>query len=159
MCFNLLVVWFLTGLWHGASYNFILWGIYYGILLIFEKLFFRKILRRLPDFISHIYTLICVIIGWVLFASDNLKGIFKYLDIMFGNAKLINNSFLYLLRSNILYIIAGILCSLPIWKELYNKMPEKIRIISTVILSLLCVYVSTAYLLDSTYNPFLYFRF
>lgn len=159
MCFNLLLVWFLTGLWHGASYNFILWGLYYGVLLIIEKLFLKKILRRMPSIVSHIYTMFFVVIGWVLFSLENLGNVMHYLSAMFGNASLINNSFLYLLRSNIVFLIIGFICSLPLGKELYARIPEKIRYVVTVILSVASVYICTAYLLDSTYNPFLYFRF
>lgn len=159
MCLNIMIVWFLTGLWHGASYNFILWGVYYGLLLMVEKLFLKKYLRRLPKVVSHIYTMLFVMIGWVLFASEHLKGVISYLSVMFGNAPLVNSSFLYLIRSNFVFLIIGIIASLPVGKELYAKLPKKSKTVLMLLLSIVSIYICTAYLLDSTYNPFLYFRF
>lgn len=159
MCLNIMIVWFLTGLWHGASYNFILWGVYYGLLLMVEKLFLKKYLRRLPKAVSHIYTMLFVMVGWVLFASEHLKGVISYLSVMFGNAPFVNSSFLYLLRSNFAFLIIGIIASFPVGKELYARLPEKLKTVLMLLLSIVSIYICTAYLLDSTYNPFLYFRF
>ncbi len=151
---NLLIVWFATGLWHGASYNFIIWGLYYGILLIIEKFLLKKYLDRLPKFISHIYTLFFVIIGWVLFAFDSLKDGIDYIFGMFGSGvPFINNNALYNLSSYFLILIILVISSIPLFKKI------KLNKYLTFVLCVLGFVISLAYIVDSSYNPFLYFRF
>lgn len=151
---NLLIVWFATGLWHGASYNFIVWGLYYGILLIIEKFILKKFLDRLPSFISHIYTLFFVIIGWVLFAFDSLKDGIDYIFGMFGNGvPFINNNALYNLSSYFLILVILVISSIPLFKKI------KLNKYLTFVLCILGFIISLSYITDSSYNPFLYFRF
>lgn len=151
---NLLIVWFATGLWHGASYNFIVWGLYYGILLIIEKFLLKKVLDKLPGFISHIYTLFFVIIGWVLFAFDSINDGIDYIFGMFGSGvPFINNNALYNLSSYFLIFIILVISSTPLLKKI------KVNKYLTFILCIIGFIISFAYIVDSSYNPFLYFRF
>lgn len=151
---NLLIVWFATGLWHGASYNFIVWGLYYGILLIIEKFLLKKVLDKLPGFISHIYTLFFVIIGWVLFAFDSINDGIDYIFGMFGSGvPFINNNALYNLSSYFLIFIILVISSTPLFKKI------KVNKYLTFILCIIGFIISFAYIVDSSYNPFLYFRF
>ena len=151
---NLLIVWFATGLWHGASYNFIVWGLYYGILLIIEKFLLKKVLDKLPGLISHIYTLFFVIIGWVLFAFDSINDGIDYIFGMFGSGvPFINNNALYNLSSYFLIFIILVISSTPLFKKI------KVNKYLTFILCIIGFIISFAYIVDSSYNPFLYFRF
>lgn len=151
---NLLIVWFLTGFWHGAGYNFILWGLYYGLLLIFEKFVFDKVLKRLPGFLKHIYTLILVLFGWVLFAFDSVKEVVNYLKYMFGSGvEFINEIFLYNLISYLPVIIVLVIASTPVMKKI------KINKYISVLLAICGFILSISYIVNSSYNPFLYFRF
>lgn len=151
---NLIIVWFLTGLWHGASYNFIVWGLYYGILLIIEKFVLKKWLEKMPNFISHIYTLFFVLIGWVFFAFDSLSECVNYLKTMFGiDTVLINQTFLYNMLSYLPMIIILIIACMPIIKKL--KINKYVMMAVCLVGFTLCV----AYIVNSSYNPFLYFRF
>ena len=121
---NLFVVWLLTGLWHGASWNFVVWGLYYGFILLMEKMVLNRVLIKLPNFIKHIYTMILVIIGWVFFGSTTLSVAIDYIKVMFGMAgnPLIDSDSLYYLYTNIkLFIILGI-CATPIVSIIFNKM-------------------------------------
>lgn len=157
---NIFIVWALTGLWHGASWNFLLWGVYYALLLMLEKAFLLKLFDRLPNFIGHIYTLLAVIIGWVLFSVEELPFTLAYLSSMFGGGSgLISQDFLYYLRDYGLVLIILVLASTPLPKLVYNKLPERLTKVLTPVLIVLTLLISTAYLVDSTYNPFLYFRF
>ena len=152
--FNLFVVWFLTGFWHGASYNFILWGLYFFALISIEKAGILKFLNRHKIF-SHIYALFFIIMGWALFAVVDLNQLKILIQRMFT----LNNSleWLYYIRNyGITFIIAGIF-STPLISNLYKKIvkSEVINTIVLIIILLLCI----AYLVDASYNPFLYFRF
>ncbi len=157
---NILVVWSLTGLWHGASWNFVAWGLYYGILLILEKYVYGRLIDRAPNFVRHIYTLLIVMIGWVLFSSENLSTALSYIGIMFGVGKypLMNFTTMYFLKTNLLLLIIGgfVATKKPI--EYFNILCERKRGLGIFLLLLFFV-ISTAYLVFSTYNPFLYFRF
>jgi len=149
---NLLLVWFLTGFWHGAEYNFILWGLYFFILIYMEKLFLIKFINKYKLF-SHIYTIFFLLIGWVIFAIDNISLLFLYLKRMFS----FNFTFdwLYYLNN---YSIVFILCfifSTPVVLTVYNKMGKYVKSFIIITIFILCI----SYLVDSTYNPFLYFRF
>jgi alginate O-acetyltransferase complex protein AlgI len=158
--FNIFIVWALTGLWHGASWNFLLWGVYYAILLMIEKAFLLKVFEKLPKALGHIYTLLAVIIGWVLFSVERLEYTLSYIAAMFGGGRgLISQDFLYYLRNYGLVLLILIFASTPLPRLAYNKLPKKLANVLTPVLILLTLIISTAYLVDSTYNPFLYFRF
>ena len=157
---NLLIVWTLTGIWHGASWNFLLWGLYYALLLILEKVFLYDRLRRAPAWIGHVYALFLVVVGWVLFSVEDLTLCLNYLRSMFfGGAGFWSGTFLYYLRSFAPSILVMILAATPLAKTLYQRLPEKLTHILNPFLVLASLLLSTAYLVDSTYNPFLYFRF
>ncbi|MGG7164726.1 MBOAT family O-acyltransferase [Clostridium ihumii] len=161
---NLFVVWFLTGLWHGASWNFIVWGLYFGVILVIEKNFLLKWLEKAPKFIANIYTMILVIIGWVFFDVETLKGALDYIKVMFGfgNNPMIDSMTMYYLEANIGLIIVLIICSTSIPTKIIKFIKKKyttaklfvVPVIYTIILI-----VAVAYLVNETYNPFLYFRF
>ena len=157
---NLLIVWTLTGIWHGASWNFLLWGLYYALLLILEKVFLYEKLEKAPGWVGHVYALILVIVGWVLFSIEDLTGCVLYLRSMFfGGAGLCSRTFLYYLRSFAPSIAVMILGSTPLAKKLYARLPQGVSRILSPVLVLASLLLCTAYLVDSTYNPFLYFRF
>jgi alginate O-acetyltransferase complex protein AlgI len=164
---NILVVWLLTGVWHGASWNFVVWGLYFGLLLMIEKLFLLKILQRIPRIFTHIYTMLFVIISWALFAFDNLSQGIAFIGAMFGQhgAPLYDGTSIYLLLTNGLLLLIGVVGSTDIPKRLVNRaeraLANRPAFVTTgacavlLGLSVLCV----AYLVDASYNPFLYFRF
>lgn len=152
--FNLFIVWFLTGLWHGASYNFILWGLYFFILICMEKNGLLNLLNK-HKLISHIYTIFFILVGWVLFAVIDLNQIINFLKKMFiFNA---GNEWIYYLRNYIITYTIAIIFSTSFLKKIYNKF-VKSNIVDTIILITIFL-LSIAYLVDSSYNPFLYFRF
>ena len=152
--FNLFIVWFLTGLWHGASYNFILWGLYFFILICIEKNGLLNLLNK-HKLISHIYTIFFILVGWVLFAVIDLNKIINFLKKMFiFNA---GNEWIYYLRNYIIIYTIAIIFSTSFLKKIYNKF-VKSNIVDTIILITIFL-LSIAYLVDSSYNPFLYFRF
>ncbi len=159
-CRNLLIVWILTGFWHGANWNFVLWGLFYGLILIFEKVIGLKLLKKCPSFIRHGYALFFILIGWVLFAFTDISSIIEYLKIMFGHQVLVNDLFMYYLRNNIFLLIVCTLASTPIiYTSLnplkHNRNLEMLAPVWIIVIMLLCV----AFICDATYNPFLYFRF
>jgi alginate O-acetyltransferase complex protein AlgI len=157
-CINLLITWTLTGFWHGASFNFILWGLYFGILIVIERLGFGKILEKIPSFFSTLYTFLIVVFGWVIFDTNSLTDAGKYFSAMFsGNGKIIDNTALYLLSGYAFLLVISALGS----TELFNKMAKKLKntaVIKPVALAAV-LFVCTAFLVNATYNPFLYFRF
>ena len=158
---NLLIVWFLTGLWHGASWNFVVWGLYFGVLLIIEKFVLKKVLDKMPSFIGHLYTLLFVIISWVIFACPTLEDGLNYISIMFNfNNEIISTESIYLISTHfVLFIIAIIGCT-PIFKKIKEKLKNnKIFMIIEIIICLILFFISLSFLVGSTYNPFLYFRF
>ena len=152
--FNIFVVWFLTGFWHGADYNFILWGMYFFVVLILEKYFFLKILEKAPKFISRIYTLIIIMFSWVLFTSTDLKDIGTFFTSLGSKPFFSGEITSFLLQYGILFII-GILFSTPKPKEMFEKQKEAVQIVMLTIVFIL----SIAALVAGNYNPFLYFRF
>lgn len=159
---NLLIVWILTGFWHGANWNFILWGLYFGLILILEKYYLKNLLNKLPDFILHIYSLILIIIGWVMFSFEDLYNLKKYLKAMFSfNNILYDNTFIYLFTSNIVLIIICFILSTPIIKNLIKKYENSspIAYISESFGLFIMFFISINYLVSASYNPFLYFRF
>lgn len=159
--FNILVVWALTGFWHGANWTFLLWGLYYAVFLILEKLFLLKWLGRMPRPIGHIYALFVAVCGWVLFQLDSLPRVFAYYSAMFGRKwRRFHSKHRPLLPLKLrVYVMpcrVGLHASCA-W--LYRKIPEKARGAVVCVLVLAGLIVSTSYLVDATYNPFLYFRF
>lgn len=145
-----------------------LWGVYFGIILIIEKLFLLKVLDKLPKIVGHIYTLLLVLISWVIFAFEDLGQIGTYLSTMFGlnRASLVNAEAIYYLKNYIIIIVIGIICSIPLlqwWKNRNKKtVTQKKEAIVSVITSLgyvAIVIISTASLVNNSFNPFLYFRF
>ena len=164
---NIMAVWMLTGLWHGASWNFVVWGIYYGCLLLIEKMFLKKLIDNAPAIISHVYCMLAVIIGWVLFASRDIESAAAYLGVMSGASGnvLVDNAFIYYLKSNAVMLVISLLFSTGIFREIFEpeEISDKIRTrvshSAAVILHAFILFMSTAYLVTETYNPFLYFRF
>lgn len=161
---NISIVWLLTGFWHGASWNYVLWGIYYGILLIIEKCFLLKILKDKPSWISHLYTLFFVVIGWGLFAIEDFNILINYFEnIVINPNGFIGSDIFYYLKNYTLLIVICIISSVNWGKMLYEKIKEskysKIVIVIVDILLIICFILSLAMLVSSTYNPFLYFRF
>lgn len=161
---NIFIVWFLTGLWHGTTINFTLWGLYFCFFLIMEKTWLLKLLDKIPRVFSHIYALVVVYFGWLLFAWEDIHGHRVYMKAMLGmaGAGVVNKESLYLLVSNaLLMVIMAIGCtSLP--KYLVKKVTKKDGIGASLCMSVyvaVILLLSIAYLVNGTYNPFLYFRF
>lgn len=161
MYLNMFTVWLLTGLWHGASWNFVLWGLYYFVLQVIEKTFLLKVLNKVPGFIANAYTMVLVVVGWVLFAIEDLGKCGSYLGIMFGlgGAPLYNNSFLYYFMQNIPMLIVMALACVPFFRLAYNTLLQRKLYVLKPIFALVLMVVCVCYLVDASYNPFLYFRF
>lgn len=162
--FNIFVVWFLTGLWHGASVNFVLWGLYFCFFLIMEKTWLLKALRKLPRAVSHIYALLVIYFGWLLFAWEDIHGHRVYLKAMagIGSGGLISRESLYLLVSNIVLLFIMVVGCTSLPKRLVTKCMKKDGIVTSLCMSIYVagiLLLSIAYLVNGTYNPFLYFRF
>lgn len=158
---NLLIVWGLTGLWHGAAYNFVLWGLYYGFLLILEKFVLKKFLDRLPSFVQHIYTLFIIIIGWGLFYFTDVGQLGEFMvDLFnFGNGICGDQAF-NLIMSNLPMLIIAAVASTPLAAMLYNRFEHtRFMWIPETLYCMGVLAVSTASLVNQSYNPFLYFRF
>lgn len=164
---NIMAVWMLTGLWHGASWNFVVWGIYYGCLLLIEKFFLKKSIDNAPAIISHVYCMLAVIIGWVLFASRDIESAATYLGVMSGASGnlLVDKTFIYYLKSNAVMLVISLLFSTGIFREIFEPEHNRDQLknwfshSAAVILHAFILFMSTAYLVTETYNPFLYFRF
>jgi alginate O-acetyltransferase complex protein AlgI len=159
---NILIVWFLTGAWHGASWNFILWGVYFGVILILEKLFLLKLLDKLPNIIRHIYAIVIILVSWAIFAFEDLAKVGEYMKAMFINSNFWNYEALYYLQNYWVLILIGAICSIPLWKKIKEKIDSKNRKGLELITTLGYVAIlilSTASLVTNSFNPFLYFRF
>jgi len=158
---NIFTVWILTGLWHGASFNFVAWGLYYGILLVLEKQFWLHKLERLPATVGRIYTMVLVIIGWVFFASADFGSAFSYIGSMLNitNIGFTDPVFLFRLMSYWLVLLVAIIGAAPKVKIAFLKYADGTRWWIRPALALVAIIVCIAYLVDDTYNPFLYFRF
>lgn len=167
LVFNLFLVWFLTGVWHGANFTFIIWGLYYFIIIVIEKFtnFENRLVRSKLSFIKNIYLLVIVIIGWVIFRSPDIGYALNYIKTMFGvNLTLATDAqALYYARENLVYFIAGIIFSVPaaggLAKLKLRLKPAGIEGLAYVLVLLLLFIVSTSYLVKGTYNPFIYFNF
>ena len=163
---NLLIVWALTGIWHGASWNFVIWGLMFGIILIIEKLFLSKYLERLPSIFKRLYVLIIVMISFIIFNASTMKEAFTNITGLFGanGESFVNSYTLYYLKNCLVIIIAAIIGATPVLKELIQKLRKNsvinkiINIIEPIYMVVL-ILVVTSYLIDNSYNPFLYFRF
>lgn len=159
--FNLFAVWFLTGLWHGASLNFIAWGLYYFVILVLEKYVYGKHLDRLPNALKHIYSLILILIGWAIFYFEDFAALGVYLKCMFTLSDgVLSHDALSIILSYLPLLLAAAIASLPIAKTTYLKIKNKklIMVLETVF-CLVVLILCTASLVNQSYNPFLYFRF
>lgn len=161
---NLFIVWFLTGLWHGASWNFVLWGIYFGIFVTLEKIFLKSFISKLPSFAAHLYTMLVVIVGWVFFEFDSIRTGFSFIKTMFGlgGNNLVDNTALYYISTNFILFIILILFSTPIPERVMRNIKKNLsmwKAVAIPLVYLVLIFISTAYLVNDTYNPFLYFRF
>lgn len=160
---NLFITWALTGLWHGASWNFILWGLFFGVLIIIERLGFGKILEKLPSAVSMLYTFVMVLFGWVLFDTDTLADAGRYYAAMFGaGGSLVDSYARYTIASNAVMLVLCILISGGLGSRLISFCEEKNKrasAVAGVAVKIGGLLICTAYLVGATYNPFLYFRF
>ena len=163
---NILIVWFLTGIWHGAAYNFILWGLFIGVFLVIEKLWLSKYISKLPKFLRNIYVLFIIMISFIMFNAGSINEAFFNIKGLFGLNKevFINNYTIYYLKSYLVVLIIAIFGATPLFKNIIEKLKKSkclnkiINILEPIFLVILLLLV-TAYLIDSSYNPFLYFRF
>lgn len=166
---NLFIVWFLTGLWHGASWNFVIWGLYFGLIIGIEKLFLLRLLEKLPKVFRHVYAIFIVLIGWVFFSFDNLSIGIDYLSIMLGltSQSLYDGQFIYYLYTNIILLIILSIGATPLMKNLHPIVLKKIKAKRIILYEyfvipvfyFVIIFIATSYLVDEAYNPFLYFRF
>ena len=159
---NIFVVWLLTGIWHGAEWNFLIWGLYFGVILLIEKVFLSKVLNKMPKIINRIYVILIVMISFIIFDGKGYEMIFENIKGLFGigNIALISNEAIYYFRSFIIVLIAAIIGSTPIPKKIVSsKRIEKIINILEPIFLIFILMLSTSYIIDGSYNPFLYFRF
>ncbi len=167
---NIAIVWFLTGLWHGASWNFVAWGVYFGILLLVEKFFLGKWIAKWPSVLQHSYTLIIVLISWVIFAFEDLGQAISYLGAMFGaGAGIVNTETYYFISNNLILLLILLVGATDYPKKLVKKIAAWVAgakpflqycyMIGENLYLLVLFLLSIAYLVGSSYNPFLYFRF
>ena len=163
---NIFIVWALTGIWHGAAYNFILWGLFIGLLLVIEKLWLGKYISKLPKFLRSVYVLFFIMISFIIFNAESLNDAIYNIKGLFGFNKevFINNYTIYYLKSYLIVLIISIVGSTPLLKNIVEKLRKNktinnfINVLEPIFLIILLLLV-TAYLIDSSYNPFLYFRF
>ena len=160
---NLIIVWGLTGLWHGASWNFVLWGLYFGVLIIIERLGWGKILEKLPKAVSMLYTFLLVVFGWVLFDTDTLGDAGRFIAAMFGaGGSLADSTSSYMFFTNIVIFILCIFASTDLFERIKRfavKHYQKACLYSYPVIIAAVLLLCTSYLVNATYNPFLYFRF
>ena len=160
---NIFVVWFLTGFWHGASWNFIIWGIYFGVLLVIEKFYLKKYLDK-TKILKYVYTSIIVVISFLIFSSNSLNDVVVGLKNMFfiNKIPLVSRETIYYLKSNLVLLIVAFIGATPLIGNLLKKVnikTQKIINILEPITYLILLVLSTAFLIDESFNPFLYFRF
>lgn len=162
---NILIVWTLTGIWHGANWNFILWGLYFGILLILEKFLLKNFLEKLPTFFKHFYALFFIIIGWLLFAFDDLTLLKEYALTLFGlsGTYLFDQEFLFYISNYFILFVFCMLFSIPFGKKvkavIQNSKHQMFYSIIMMIIYIIFFIITISLLVSETYNPFLYFRF
>lgn len=163
--FNLLTVWFLTGLWHGASWNFIMWGVYFGVLIWIERAFLQQLLSRIPGFFSHIYLLAVAIFGWAIFYFTDLSTLRQFLGALFGRGdrELWNFQVTDALTGHLWWIILAMICCMPVYGFVVQRLRERFSpnavFWSQAAVAFILFAVSVAMLVGKSYNPFLYFRF
>lgn len=166
---NLLVVWMLTGLWHGANWTFVVWGLYFGIIIIIEKTFFMRMLECIPNFIRIIYTMLLVIVGWVIFRSENIESVVLYLKTMVGvsgDSLIRINDFFYVANYSYEFILAFLFAG-PFLRNAFRKLEDSnikvvggfFSIVFTPVLLVGILYLSIMTLVNTSFNPFIYFRF
>ncbi len=165
-CVNIMIVWALTGFWHGANWNFMLWGVYFGVILLCEKLFLLKALGRLPRVIRHIYALLLIVIGWGIFAFEDTDRLIQNLKNMFGAGGLPlwgGKYDLFWFANNAILLVILVIASLPLFRWLGTKLAARLPAVYGIVIEPLCtaalLIVSLAYLASGSFNPFLYFRF
>lgn len=164
---NIAIVWFLTGLWHGASWNFIFWGLYYGVLLVIEKLFLLKVLKKLPAVFNHGYTLLAVIVGWAIFYVSDLNRLGQLLSTMFGlhSAPLTDLQLTITIQNNMFWLLVAIVFCIPITQWIKKKIQasseqrQALCYSCAAVMNVAILLLCTALLVGQSYNPFLYFRF
>ncbi len=160
---NLLIVWTLTGFWHGAGWNFVMWGLYYFAILFIEKLFLLKALDKLPRLLRHAYALLLIVIGWVIFASDDVSVMLPYLGSMFGANGALGGMDVYTLLTRAALMVICCVASTELPRRLFvtaaGKMNEKAAFTVKSVLTLALLALSVVFLIGDSYNPFLYFRF
>lgn len=160
---NLLIVWTLTGFWHGAGWNFVMWGLYYFAILFIEKLFLLKALDKLPRLFRHAYALLLIVIGWVIFASDDVSVMLPYLSSMFGANGALGGMDVYTLLTRAALMVICCVASTELPRRLFvtaaGKMNEKAAFTVKSVLTLTLLALSVVFLIGDSYNPFLYFRF
>lgn len=158
---NILIVWMLTGIWHGAAWNFLLWGLYFGILLILEKFVLKKFLEKLPSFFKHVYAIFFILVGWLIFAFDDMSLLKEYALKLFANPFIIDAQFMQYFTNYFVIIVVAIIFSMPIYPYVKEKFKFNNVIIQILIFAIYIILfmVVTAMLVSDTYNPFLYFRF
>jgi alginate O-acetyltransferase complex protein AlgI len=158
---NILIVWALTGIWHGANWTFLLWGLYYAAFLMLEKAFLLKKLKSAPAALTHIYTILIVMVGWVIFQLDTLDKCGVYLSAMFGMGKagvFAPRDFYYMSAYAVTFIVAAVSAT-PMGAKIFGKLPGKLQSAAAPVMIVLVLVLATAYIVDGTYNPFLYFQF
>ena len=158
---NILIVWMATGMWHGASWNYLAWGMYFFVLLLLEKFLLRRPLEKLPKGFRHLYTVVLLVIGWTIFGIEDFGHLGQYLGVMFGfgASGFADGAFLYALRGGIGRILIGAIAALPLGKQLHDRLSPRVRQPADAVLLALGLLACTAAMISGTYNPFLYFRF
>ena len=158
---NLFIVWALTGLWHGASWNFVIWGLYYFVILILEKFVFKKWLDKAPSFICHLYTIILFVIGWAIFAYPDFADGKYFVSALIGATKFSDGNTFYYLINYISVLIIGCVFATSAPKKLYKKLvkSKSADTVCQVLFTVVVMVLSVAFLVSDSYNPFLYFRF
>ena len=159
---NLFVVWLITGIWHGASWNFVIWGLYFGVFIMLERIFLQKLLNKIPNFFQHIYLLLIVLIGWVLFSQPDLPSTIAYLKTMLGltDAPIINGYTMFYLKEYLVELILAIVASMPIINIVKHHIKlNRLSMIVKPIAICILFFIAIVYMINSTFNPFIYFNF